>query len=106
MLPIQPTSPKVTALVTLADVWHTCFGGSKEAWTSGAYAPGVNVCNYYPNLLYASNFYNGTGPGDAAANGQAAQRWIQQSYLPDFFGSVGNGMPQPFNAYLQLQIKL
>ncbi|HLI96761.1 MAG TPA: TonB-dependent receptor [Candidatus Baltobacteraceae bacterium] len=99
-------SPKVTALVTLANLWHTCFGGSKEPWTTGAYAPGANVCGYAQNPLYVSNFYNGTSPTDTAANGIAAQKWLQQSYLPFFAGSVGSGLPVPFNAYLQLQIRL
>jgi hypothetical protein len=99
-------SPKVTALVTLANLWHTCFGGSKEPWTTGAYAAGANVCGYAQNPLYVSNFYNGTSPTDTAANGVAAQKWLQQSYLPFFAGSVGSGLPIPFNAYLQLQIKL
>jgi hypothetical protein len=98
-------SPKVTALATLSDLWHTCFGGDSQPWTK-AYAPSTNVCDYFPNSLYVSNFYNGTGPTDTAANGLAAQKWIQQSYLPSFYGSVGNGTPWPFNAYLQLQIKL
>ncbi|HLI94606.1 MAG TPA: hypothetical protein VKT72_00810, partial [Candidatus Baltobacteraceae bacterium] len=99
-------SPKVTALVTLANLWHTCFGGSKEPWTTGAYAPGANVCAYEQNPLYVSNFYNGTSPADTAANGIAAQKWLQQPYLPFFAGSDGSGVPIPFNAYLQLQIKL
>ncbi len=99
-------SPKVTALATLADIWHRCFGGSSEPWTKAPYAPSANVCNYGSNFSYVSNFYNGTSPADAAANGAAAQYWIQQSYTPSLFGSAGNGNPWPFNAYFQLQIKL
>ena len=99
-------SPKVTALLTLADVWHTCFGGSKEPWTAGAYSPNTNNCAYGPNGLYTSNFYNGTGPLDAAANGQADQYWETQSYLPSFYGSTGSSTPWPFNAYFQVQVKL
>jgi hypothetical protein len=98
-------SPKVTALVTLADVWHTCFGGSSEPWTK-AFKPDTNVCGYYQNASYVSNFYNGTGPGDAAANGLPAQTWIQQPYTPAYALSVGSGNPFPFNAFFQLQIKL
>jgi hypothetical protein len=98
-------SPRVTVLGTLSDIWHTCFGGTKAAWTS-AYPAGVNNCAYGVNGLYASNFYNGTSPADAAANGAAAQTWETQSYLPSFYGSTGSGTPWPFNAYFQLQIKL
>ncbi len=97
-------SPKLTGLVTLSNLWHTCFGGSSEPWTK-AYAPGANVCGYNPNGFYVSNYYNGTGPNDAAANGVAAQKWIQNSYLPST-GSLGSGLPFPFNAYFQLQVKL
>jgi hypothetical protein len=98
-------SPKVTALVTLADVWHTCFGGSSEPWTK-TFKPDANVCGYYQNPSYVSNFFNGTGPGDAAANGLPGQAWIQQPYVPAYGLSVGSGNPFPFNAFFQLQIKL
>ncbi len=99
-------SPKLTALVTLSNLWHTCFGGSSEPWTK-AYAPGPNTCGYNANGFYVSNYYNGRGPTDAAANGVAAQKWQQNSYLPNGpAGSIGSGMPFPFNAYFQVQIKL
>jgi hypothetical protein len=98
-------SPRIKALVTLADVYHTCFGGSKEPWTA-EYSPGASVCGYLPNAVYASNFYNGTGYGDTAANGVAPFRWQTQSYVPSLLGSVGSSVPIPFNAYFQLQIKL
>ncbi|MBC5822585.1 MAG: TonB-dependent receptor [Candidatus Eremiobacteraeota bacterium] len=100
-------SKNVTALVTFANVFHTCFGGSSEPWTSGRYAPNANTCFYGPNAFYTSNFYNGTSPTDAAANGSAAQPWQRQSYLPSFYGgTIGSSTGLPFNAYLQLQIKL
>jgi hypothetical protein len=98
-------SPKVTGIITLADVWHTCFGGSSEPWTK-AYPPSANVCGYYYNPSYVSNFYNGTAPSDAAANGVPAQTWIQQPYLPAYALSVGSGNPFPFNAFFQLQVKV
>jgi hypothetical protein len=98
-------SPKVTGIVTLADVWHTCFGGSSEPWTK-AYAPGPNVCSYFNNASYVSNFYNGTSPSDVAANGLPGQTWIQQPYLPAYGVSVGSFNPFPFNAFFQLQVKL
>ncbi|MGZ3526647.1 MAG: TonB-dependent receptor domain-containing protein [Vulcanimicrobiaceae bacterium] len=98
-------SPKVTAQFTLADLYHTCFGGSKTPWTT-AYSPGRNVCGYGANGLYASNFYNGTGYNDTAANGVTPYSWQTQSYVPSFAGSAGSGVPFPFNAYFSLQIKL
>jgi hypothetical protein len=98
-------SPKVTGIVTLSDVWHTCFGGSSEPWTK-VYKPDANICGFYSNFNYTSNFFNGTSPNDAAANGQAAQTWIQQPYVPFYGISVGSGNPFPFNAFFQLQVKL
>ena len=99
-------SPKVTATVTLANLYHTCFGGSREPWTNGIFAPNRNVCGYGPaGVAYASNFYNGTGPSDSAANGTSPYPWQLQSYLPRA-GSDAFAVPNPFNAYFQLQIRL
>jgi hypothetical protein len=96
-------SPKLTATVTVANIAHTCFGGSKEPWTA-AYAPGPNFCGYSANGLYAGNFYNGTGYNDVAANGFKPYPWQEQSYIPSL-GS-GFGFPPPINVYFQLAVKL
>ena len=96
-------TPKLTATVTIADIAHTCFGGSKEPWTS-AYAPGPNYCGYASNGFYAGNFYNGTGPNDAAANGFTPHPWQTQSYIPVIASNLGN--PPPLNVYFQLNVKL
>src|SRR5262249_13899302 len=53
-------SPKISVNLTLANVFHTCFGGSKEPWTS-AYPAGTNVCGYGANGLQVSNFQLGAG---------------------------------------------
>jgi hypothetical protein len=99
-------SPKVTATVTLANLYHTCFGGSKEPWTNGIFAPNTNNCGYGPaGAHYVSNFYNGTGPSDRAANGTTPYPWQLNSYVPQA-GSDAFSVPAPFNAYFQLQIKL
>ena len=96
-------SPKLTATVTVADLAHTCFGGSKEPWTS-VYAPGPNYCGYAANGFYAGNFYNGTGPNDTAANGFTPYPWQEQSYVPTL-GS-GFGFPPPINVYFQFNVKV
>jgi len=96
-------SSKVSLKFTVANLYRTCFGGSKEPWTS-AYAAGKNVCGYIPAGpagAYVSNFYNGTSPADAAANGIAAQPWQTQPYLP-----TGNGFVQPLNMYFTVNVKL
>jgi hypothetical protein len=104
-------SPKITALATLTGLFHTCFGGTKEPWTS-AYAPGSTYCGYVSNSqygTYVSNYYNGSSPTAAASNmGVTPFPWQLQSYIPRTFNngeSFGAGY-LPFNAYFQLQIKL
>ena len=105
-------SPKVNVNVTLSNIFHTCFGGTKTAWTA-AYAPGANICGYGANGLYVSNFQHGAGqatPGNlasysAAANGTSLYSWQQQSYGPTA-GSFASSLPAPFNAYLTVNIKL
>lgn len=96
-------SPKVTLQLTAANLWHTCFGGTKGPWTT-AYPPSSTVCGYYPNGLYVSNYYNGTGPTDTAANGTTIPAFELQSYAPKANNTIGGFFP--FQLYLQAQIKL
>ena len=105
-------SPKVSVNLTVANVFHTCFGGSKEPWST-AYAPGRSICGYTPNGSYVSNFQRGGGmanPGniasyDAAANGTTLYPFQFQSYAPNQGTNVGI-VPPPFNAYLTVNVKL
>jgi Carboxypeptidase regulatory-like domain/TonB-dependent Receptor Plug Domain len=105
-------SPRITVNLTVANVFHTCFGGSKEPWTT-AYPPSTNICSYGANSFYVSNYQNGAGfstPGNpssysAAANGTTLQPWQQQSYAPGI-GSVAGVLPPPLNAYLTFNVKL
>ncbi|HEV7180108.1 MAG TPA: TonB-dependent receptor, partial [Candidatus Baltobacteraceae bacterium] len=72
-------SPRISAQLTLANVFHSCFGGTKAPWTS-AYPAGQAVCGYNQNANYVSNYQNGagqlnpqnTGAYDPAANGGVA----------------------------------
>lgn len=98
-------SPKLRLQLTAADLFHTCFGGSVEPWTT-ANSPGQYICGYGANsTFYTSNFYNGTGPGDAADNGGVVQpNFEQQSYGPKDNNSQGGFIP--FNLYISLQIHL
>jgi hypothetical protein len=69
------------------------------------------VCGYLPaggslnSTLYPSNFYNGTGINDFAAN--KARSAYTQSYLP--FGSnngaIGGSVP-PINVYFNATVKI
>ncbi len=98
-------SPRLSATLTLANVFHTCFGGSKEPWTNGGAAPSANICSYSPNARYINNYYNGTSPLDTAANGITPQNYQLQSYYPNS-GSDAGSLPTPFNAFFQIQVKL
>ncbi len=97
-------SPRISANVTLANLFHTCFGGTKAPWTS-AFPPGTNTCGYEANGLYVSNFYNGTSPFDTAANGFTPPEFQTQSYAPRPFNDAG-AVPSPFNVFLQLTVKV
>jgi hypothetical protein len=96
-------SSKVTLNLTAADLFHTCFGGSKTPW-SAAYGPSSTVCGYTPNGAYVSNIYNGSSPTDVAANGVTPQPWMLQSYAPKANNTISSYFP--FNLYLQAQVKI
>jgi hypothetical protein len=106
-------TPKISINLTVSNLYHTCFGGSKEAWTS-AYPAGQNVCGYFANGLYVSNYQLGNGyatPGvtssySATANGTSLFPWQQQSYAPSNGAGAAGTIPPPINAYLTVNIKL
>ncbi|HZV76927.1 MAG TPA: TonB-dependent receptor [Candidatus Babeliales bacterium] len=103
-------SPRVTLSVLGANLFHVCFGGTAEPWTS-ANPPSNVICGYSPaggslnSTLYPSNFYNGLSIYDRAAN-KASTPWTQ-SYLPSNLnnGAIGGGVP-PINVYFNAQIKI
>jgi hypothetical protein len=105
-------SPRISLNLTLANVFHTCFGGSKEPWTA-AYGPGPNICSYAPSGG-VSNYQLGNGannPGNPAAYSATANGgtnlypWQFQSYAPTT-GSYAGSIPAPFNAYFTVNIKI
>ncbi len=98
-------SPRLSASVTVGNLFHTCFGGTKMPWTA-AYGPSPSSCGYTPNPLYVSNFYNGTSPYDAAANGTTPYPWQVQSYIPSRSGSDAGGIPSPLNVFFSLNVKM
>ncbi len=102
-------SPRVTATVTLANLYHTCFGGDSKPWTSAS-PPGKNVCSYAPASQisgpgYISNYYNGTSALDTKANGVTPYPWQLQSYIPEQ-ANEGVSVPYPFNAYFSVTVKI
>jgi hypothetical protein len=103
-------SPKVTLTGTFTNIFHTCFGGTSEPWTT-ANAPGPNICGYSPaggvlnSTIYPNNFYNGTGIGDKAANRFTTP--YNQSYYPTTLNNGGIGATiQPFNFFINAAIKI
>lgn len=101
-------SPKIRLQVTATNLFHDCFGGSREPWTQ-AYPAGQNICSYVAQVnnlynLYVSNFYNGSSPLDKKANGIVPQPWQLQSYGPG--NGLFNVIPPPLNVYVGLQVKL
>ena len=103
-------SPTIRVTLLGANLFHSCFGGSTAPWTT-ANPPSNVVCGYSPaggnfnSSLYPSNFYNGTGIGDRAAN--HATTPFTQSYQPSSLnnGAIG-GAPAPINLYINAQVKI
>ena len=92
-------NPRTRARFLFANLVNRCFGGSKTAWASGG-----NVCTYGQDAYYGSNgvsnFWNGNGPGDAAANGTPALGWNTHTYYPVITAA------NPFQLFFQLELKL
>ncbi len=105
-------SPRITVNLTVANLFHTCFGGSKEPWTT-AYPPSTDICSYGANGAYVSNYQLGSGyatPGNpssysAVANGTSVEPWQLQPYSPGL-GTFAGVLPPPLNAYLTFNVKL
>jgi hypothetical protein len=103
-------SPTIRVTLLGANLFHSCFGGTQAAWTTAS-PPSNVICGYSPaggafnTSSYPSNFYNGTGIGDRAAN--HATTPFTQSYVP---ASVNNtaigGAPAPINLYINAQVKI
>ncbi len=103
-------TPKIKLTLLGVSLFHDCFGGSSTPW-SQAYQPGNVVCGYLPaggtlnSSLYPSNFYNGTGINDFAAN--KARTTYQQSYLPSTLNNAAlGGGPLPINLYFNATVKI
>ncbi|MEO7038452.1 MAG: hypothetical protein ABI186_00305 [Candidatus Elarobacter sp.] len=83
----------------LSNLVNRCFGGSKTAWITSN-----NTCTYGQDAYYGSsgysNFWNGSGPNDVAANGTAPVGWNNHTYYPVLTAA------NPFQAYFQLELKL
>ncbi|HZZ64060.1 MAG TPA: hypothetical protein VFE17_01050, partial [Candidatus Baltobacteraceae bacterium] len=88
-------SPKVTLQLVAANLWNTCFGGSKEPWDQNH-----QVGCWYTSAIYSGNFYNPGNPMQTA---------FQYPYTPTFgnvFQQTYGAAANPFNLYLNAQVKL
>jgi hypothetical protein len=94
-------TPRVRANLTLANLFHTCFGGSQTPWTNG----GSRVCGYLVNQFYPANFYNGSSVDDVATNGTAVAPALRYPFSPTT-GTVASNQPFPFSAYFTVSVKL
>lgn len=93
-------SSKVSANLILSNLFNRCFGGSKTPW-SQAFPPNSTTCTYFQNFNYISNYYNGSGPLDTAANGGVPG---DPSAIYPY--TVDRTPLYPFNAYLNFSFKL
>jgi hypothetical protein len=97
-------SPRVNATLTLANVVQTCFGGTGGAWTK-AYKPNNFDCGWGPNYSDyigsqpGAGFFYGASGSDPANGTAGYPNWMNQPYLP-LWGAL------PFQAYLQVQVRL
>ncbi len=102
-------SPKITANLTLTNLYNACYGGTKTPWQT-TFKPGRYVCGYDST----NGNYVGPQTGQPGFGGGF--------FYGDSPGSVSNGSPVypnafnfpfspvtgalPFQAYLEVQIKL
>jgi hypothetical protein len=92
-------SNRVTLRLTAANVFTSCFGGTKEPWTN---VPNQNVvgCWYSSPGGYVGNVYN---PGNSI------QQFVKNSYAPtlgNVFQQAFGGQTNPLQLFLSAQIKL
>jgi hypothetical protein len=98
-------SRRVTANLTVVNLFNRCFGGSSTAW-SRAYAPSATVCGYQSNRYYINNFYNGSSPNDVTANGVPLNPYFAHSFVPSYADITSFGLASPLNVYFALKMRL
>jgi hypothetical protein len=87
---------RVAYQLNLANIVNTCFGGSKEPWTTS----NNHVCAYgvLPGFIPpVGNFYN---------PGTAVQQFVKYPYFPFASTNGIEGFTQPFSASFNVQLKL
>ncbi|HZZ66261.1 MAG TPA: TonB-dependent receptor [Candidatus Baltobacteraceae bacterium] len=93
-------SPRVTGVVTIANLVNTCFGGQQTAFT---YYWSHSVCSYssvgYGLVSPVGNVYN---PGDNV------QTILKYPYAPNFatYNDLTNSMLNPMSVYFNVKVKV
>jgi TonB dependent receptor len=105
-------TPQIKLTALAANLFHACFGGTSEPWTT-ANPPGPYTCAYAAaggplnSGLYPTNFYNGTGINDFAANKARLPAAYANSYLPSTnYNAALGAFPPPFNIYLNASVRI
>ena len=98
-------SPKISATLNLANIVNRCFGGSSTPW-SKAFPANNYVCGYadynagtWTGTQPGAGFFYGASPTDPANGTQPFSKSLLYPYS-ELTGAL------PFQAYLQVQIKL
>jgi hypothetical protein len=97
-------SPTITANLTLANIVNRCFGGTKTAWQQ-AFTPNNYVCGYgsgngtFVGKTPGAGFFWGNSPTDPVNGTTPYAPAYNYPFTPES-GAV------PFQAYLELQVKL
>lgn len=94
-------SPRVSVALTLTNLVETCFSGQNTKFT---YIWNSGVCTY-GNLIGGPT----TPPvGNAYNNGDNVQTFLKYPYAPSFsvYNDLTNSLNQPFNAYINVKVKL
>jgi len=93
-------SPRITAVVTLANLLDVCSGGTTAPWTTGIVGiPSKAVCGYSNSSATEYGYAPGNVQELSPTGKQVTQPFNAYGYAP-LVGSL------PFNAYVDFRIKL
>jgi len=88
-------SPKITLQLIGTNLYNTCFGGSNEPWNINH----KTGC-WYTSGIYTGNFYN---PGNQLQPGFG---FPYQPSIANVFQQTYGGQANPFNLFINAQVKL
>jgi Carboxypeptidase regulatory-like domain/TonB dependent receptor/TonB-dependent Receptor Plug Domain len=97
-------SPRIQLVGTLANLFNTCFGGTKAPWTSN----NGNVCGYGTGGFIGEINPVGNDYNPAGHPGSVVQPFVKYPYNPLYgpFNQDGNSTKTPFQFYVTAKIKL